>query len=383
LLWKIWNLINAVFYRLNKKMIIGLEATRANKKFRTGTEWYAWHLLQQFKKIDQTNRFIVYYNKPLAGDLRAAPDNFYFKRLNWPFKKFWTHFRLGLELIIHPINKFFASNAVPFLSRGEIIVTICDLGFLRYPKLYHPLERIYQVLTHRLAVAKAKKIITISEATKNDILKYWPQAKNKIKVIPLGFDQENFKVLNSEEKKYFKDKMELPSHYLLYVGRLETKKNIQNLIRAYKNSSRQWPLVLAGRPGNFGYEEIVELANDPAVKDDIIMLGYVSQKNYEKLIASAEAFVFPSNFEGFGLPLLEAMASGTPVVCSNLPVLKEVAKEAALFFDPHKVDDIKDKLNQIMANSHLRQILIYKGLARAKLFSWEKCARATLDYILE
>ena len=112
-------------------------------------------------------------------------------------------------------------------------------------------------------------------------------------------------------------------------------------------------------------------------------MGYVSQKNYEKLIASAEAFVFPSRFEGFGLPLLEAMASGTPVACSNLPVLKEVAKEAALFFDPHRVDDIKDKLNQIMANSHLRQILIYKGLTRAKLFSWEKCARATLDYILE
>lgn len=362
---------------------IGLEATRANKRFRTGTEWYAWHLLQQFKKLDQTNKFIVYYNKPLAGELQLAPGNFYFKRLSWPFRKFWTHLRLGTELLLHPVDKFFASNAVPILSRGEITVTIHDLGFLRQPELYHPLERIYQKLAHRLAIIKAKKIVTISEATKKDILRYFPQAKDKIKIIPLGFDQENFKVLDQEAKHDFQDKMELPNHYLLYVGRLETKKNIQNLIRAYKKTNHQWPLVLAGRAGNFGYQEIVSLAQDPEIKNNVILLGYVNQRNYEKLIASAEAFIFPSKFEGFGIPLLEAMASGTPIVCSNLPVLKEVAREAALFFDPYNVEDMKDKLNQIMANPHLRQILVYKGLARCKLFSWEKCARETLAYILE
>lgn len=362
---------------------IGLEATRADKKFKTGTEWYAWHLLQQFKKINKRNNFNVYYNQHLAGDLMDAPDNFCFKKLTWPFSKFWTHLRLGWELVLHPVDKFFASNAVPIMGRGEFTVTIHDLGFLKNPELYHPLERIYQKWSHNLAIRRSSKIITISEATKQDIIKYYPRAKDKIKVIYLGWDSSDFRPMSGDEQDEFKEDHDYAEDYILYTGRIETKKNIQNLIRAYRKGNFHWPLMLAGRPGNFGYEEIQQMIKNYDVKDDIILLGYVSQKNYPKLMASAKMLVFPSKFEGFGLPILEAMACGVPVVCSDMSVLHEVAGEAAIYFDPDNPEDIKNKIQQVIDEPRLREIIVNKGLDRAQQFSWEKCAKETLDYILK
>lgn len=364
-------------------MIIGLEATRANKQYKTGTEWYAWHLLQQFKKIDHENKFVVYYKDFLADDLKDMPANFVSKKLSWPLKKFWTHLRLGLELVIKPVDKFFASNAVPIFSRGEIIVTIHDLGFFRNPKLYHPLERIYQQLSHKIAVRKAKKIITVSEASKKDIEKYFPNFKGEIKVTHLGFNKENFKPLEKHEKFQYLEKHDLPDNFYLYIGRLESKKNIANLIKAYKKSNRKWPLVLGGRPGNYGYDEIEKLANDPEIKHDIILLGYVSQANYPKLMACARAFIFPSKFEGFGIPIVEAMASKIPILASDIPVLREVGSDAILYFDPDNIDDIASKMNKLSEDKNLQETLAIKGLQRSREFSWEKCAHETLDFILK
>lgn len=370
---------------------IGLEASRANKKFKTGTEWYAWHLLQGFKKIsdiersrnlDHKNQFIVYYNQDLAGALNDAPANFYFKKLNWPFKKLWTHIRLGLQLLIDPVDKFFASNSVPFFTRGEVIATIHDLGFYKNPGLYHPIERIYHKLSHKLAAFKATKVITASEDTKKDVLKYL-RFKGEIRVIYHGKDDEVYREYSDHDKQSYRDVHDMPDKYLLYIGRLEEKKNVKNLIKAYKKSSRKWPLILAGRPGNYGYEEIEALASDSELKDDIIFLGYVSQNNYPKLLASASAFVFPTKFEGFGLPVVEAMACGVPVVCSNLDVLQEVAQDSALFFDPDNIEDMKEKLNKVFTDDSMREDLIAKGFKRAEFFSWEKCARQTLDFIKE
>lgn len=362
---------------------IGLEATRANKAYKTGTEWYAWHLLQQFKKIDQQNNFVVYYNKYLAGDLKEAPDNFCFKSLAWPFGKFWTHIRLAWELFIHPVDKFFATNALPLFGKGEMIATVHDLGFFKEPHLYRPLERIYQRFSHKLAIKRADKIITISETTKQDIIKFFPEAKDKIKVIYLGYNKDSFKPISSEEKRKFIDKHDYPEKYLLYIGRLETKKNILNLIKAYQKSSRSYPLVLAGRPGNYGYQAIHDLAHSEDLKDDILLLGYVSQKNYVKLMASASGFVFPSKFEGFGLPVLEAMASGIPSICSDIPALREVGKEAVVYFDPDDLDDIRNKLEILFSDEEQKQILRQKGLKRAEDFSWTKVAKETLEYILK
>ena len=295
----------------------------------------------------------------------------------------WTHIRLSFELIKNPVDKFFASNAVPLFSRGEIIVTIHDLGFYCNPKLYHPLELIYQRLSHRLAIKKADKIIAVSETTKKDIIKYFPGTENKIRVIYHGWNGDDFGGMSKEDIQDYKDYHDMPDKFILYIGRLETKKNIQNLVKAYKKTTRRWPLVLGGRPGNHGYKEIEKLIQDPEIKDDIILLGYVSQKNYPKLMASASMFVFPSKFEGFGIPLLEAMASKVPIACSDIPVLHEVAGEAAMYFDPDDTVDMSGVLDKLMKDAELREKYINKGHDRANEFSWRKSAQETLNFILE
>ncbi len=364
---------------------IALEATRANKLHKTGTEWYAWHLLQQFKRIDRDNQYTVYYNQELAAELKQGPANFLFKQLYFPkVFKLWTHLRLGPELVLNPPDKFLATNAVPFISRGELIVTIHDLGFLNNPELYHPLERIYQKLSHQLAIRRADKIIAVSEATALDIKKFFPKAKSPIKVIYHGWDKDCFRPAQADRKIAVKQKFNLADKYLLYVGRLETKKNIQNLLKAFRLLVNQdWQLVLAGRPGNFGYEEILALATDPRIKDRVKILGYVSQTDYQDLLASASIFIFPSKFEGFGIPLLEAMGSGVPILASDIPVLREVGGQAVLYFNPDNPQQIAEQIDKLILSSALQEELVRRGLKRSQEFSWEKCAKETLEFILE
>ena len=139
--------------------------------------------------------------------------------------------------------------------------------------------------------------------------------------------EDTFQVLPADEQRRFKDKHTMSDKYILYVGRLEAKKNVRNLIKAYKKTKRRWPMILAGRPGNFGYDEIKSLATSDDLKNDISLLGYVSQHNYPKLMGSASLFVFPSKFEGFGLPILEAMAAGVPVLCSDIPVHQRLQRD--------------------------------------------------------
>lgn len=364
-------------------MIIGLEATRANKKHKTGTEWYAWHMIQEFKKINTPHKFVLYYNQELESALSTSADSFIFKRLNWPLKKLWTHLRLGWELLLRPVDIFFATNAIPFFHRGKMALTVHDLGFMRNPELYHPLARIYHRLSHYFGIKQADKILVPSEATKKDVLHYFPAAADKIKVVYLGFDDRQFQVLSESEKEEIINKFDLPANFILYIGRLETKKNIQNLLRAYKMSDKRWPLVLAGSAGRYGIDEINALANDPSIKSNVFILGYVSQKDYVRLMGAASAFVFPSKFEGFGIPLLEAMACGVPIICSDLPVLHEVAGECAIYFDPHKPENIVQAINQITSDENLAKQLSNAGLARVKRFSWTKCARESLEYIIK
>lgn len=363
-------------------MKIGLEAARANREHKTGTEWYAWHLLQEFKKITTEHKFVVYYNQDLVGDLMTAPANFYFKKLAWPYRKLWTQVRLSWELFTRPVDRFFASNTIPLLTRGQVIVTIHDLGFLKNPELYHPLERIFHELSHRWYAQRANKIIVPSLATKADLEHYYPHTKNKIQVIYHGYSKIDFHPSTKFEQEEIKEKFDLPENFILYVGRLELKKNIPRLIEAYKSlPENNWPLVLAGRWGNYGRQEIEKLLT-PEYKDKIILLGYVSQKHYSQLLGAASLFVFPSKFEGFGIPILEAMACGTPVLCSNLPVLKEVAANAAMYFDPNDVTDLRNKLMQFMKNPELKILYKHQGLKRVQNFSWEKTAQETFAYII-
>ncbi|MDD5164697.1 MAG: glycosyltransferase family 1 protein, partial [Patescibacteria group bacterium] len=296
-------------------MIIGIDASRANRPQKTGVEWYSYHLIQELKKIplSQGDKFILYASEELKGDLGIMPAGWKTKILSWPLKYFWTQKRLSWEMLINPPDILFVpAHCLPIFCRAKKIMTIHDLGFKRFPKAYTFGQRIYYSLVHSFAAKYADKIITPSEFTKTEIINLYKTDPNKIIVIPLGYS-ENYNLIEDKNKiEEILIKYQIKKPYLFFVGRLEKKKNIKGLINAYQqlqilNSKFQiLNLVLAGSPG-FGYQEAKSQIK--SLGEKIRQINYVEPKDLVYLYAGAEAFVFPSFYEGFGIPLLEAMAS--------------------------------------------------------------------------
>lgn len=368
-------------------MLIGIDASRANKQQKTGTEWYSYFLIQEFKKLDSENNYLLYTNAKLSVGLEKCPKNFREKLLKWLPVRFWTQIRLSWEMLFHPCDVLFVpAHALPLIHPKKSIVTIHDIGFDRYPKLYRFADIFYHRLVVKFAARQADKIITISEFSKKELVDVYKVNPEKIKVVHLGFDKENYrKIDNKEEINKILQKYNLEKPYLLYTGRLEEKKNIYNLILAFEKISYHQPeykLVLAGRPG-FGYEKFLSLLQEKKLENKVKILGWVEQKDLPYIMNAAEIFVFPSFYEGFGIPILEAMACGIPVCCSNAASLPEVAEDSALFFDPYNPDDIYGKLLYLINNKVMQFNLKQKGLSRAKMFSWEKCAEETLEILIK
>ena len=370
-------------------MIIGFDASRANKAAKTGTEWYSYNLLLELAKIDHSNRYFLYSPNELKGKLEDLPDNFNEKVLRWPPKYLWTMLRLSMEMISKaPDTLFVPAHIIPLVSPANTITTIMDVGFLRKPEVYPQKELKYHNFGLKQAIKKARKILTISEFTKKEMIDLCGIDPDKIKVIYLGFDSGIFKPIDDKEeinqvlKKY---KIPTDCKYLFYVGRLEEKKNTPGLVKAFgkftrDNINQNIKLVLAGSPGH-NYEEIKKLINEYNISSDVIETGWVEESDLPYLYNGSIAFVFPSFYEGFGLPLLEAMSCGTPIIASNIASIPEVVQGSALLFDPNNPEDIKRAMQDIIGSDNKRNELIIKGFERVKDFSWEKCARETLEEI--
>ncbi|MFA6146172.1 MAG: glycosyltransferase family 1 protein [Patescibacteria group bacterium] len=361
-------------------MIIGIDASRANRPQKTGVEWYSYHLIQELKKIPlpQGDKFILYAPEELKGDLGIMPAGWKTKILSWPLKYFWTQKRLSWEMLINPPDILFVpAHCLPIFCRAKKIMTIHDLGFKRFPKAYTFGQRIYYSMVHSFAAKYADKIITPSEFTKTEIINLYKTDPNKIVITPLGYNKYYNLIEDKNKIEEILAKYQIKKPYLFFVGRLEKKKNIKGLIDAYQQLLKQkysLQLVLAGSPG-FGYQEVKSQIK--SLGENIRQINYVEPKDLVYLYASAEAFIFPSFYEGFGIPLLEAMACGCPIVASNQGSLPEVAQDAALYFDPRNSLQMVEAIKRIINEQDLRKELIEKGLARVKEFSWQKCAEKT------
>jgi glycosyltransferase involved in cell wall biosynthesis len=230
---------------------------------------------------------------------------------------------------------------------------------------------------------RADTIITISQFSKSEIVKYLAVPKEKIVVMPCGVDFEFFRPdYSTEEIQTIKDKYSINSDYILYLGTLEPRKNIEKLIDAYqllKSRNNDIPkLVIAGRKG-WQYNSIFQKVNEYRLINDIIFTGYLSEQDTPVLMKGAHAFVFPSIYEGFGMPPLEAMACGTPVITSNVASLPEVVGDAALLVNPFSVESIAEAIGKIIQDECLRTSLSQKGLIHASSFSWDRSAKIVLD----
>jgi len=370
-------------------MVIGIDASRANRESKTGTEWYSYNLILELSKIDQQNRYFLYTPEKLKDDLARLPENFKEKILNWPPRYLWTMIRLSLEMLLSsPDLLFVPAHIIPLVAPKKTITTIMDVGFLRFPELYTSVELKYHRFGLKQAIKKAIKIITISEFTKQEMVNLCQINPDRIVVIPLGFSSEIFQPINSKEKiseviRKYKIPLDVP--YLIYIGRLERKKNTFGLIKAFSIFKRQkFPhkLVLVGSPG-FGFEETKELIKKLYLENEVIITGWVPEEDLPYLLSGAFLFVFPSFYEGFGIPLLEAMACGVPVIGSKVASIPEVLGEAGVLFDPYQIKEIARTMEKVVLNKNLRLELIEKGLERSRKFSWRKCAEKTFQLLVQ
>lgn len=273
----------------------------------------------------------------------------------------------------------------PYFVGLPSVLTAYDVTSTRLPELLPSRKaRLAFEVTTRLAFLTSKRIIVISQAAANDITRFYGVRPEKMTVIPLACDA-HFQPLSSEEQKKFRHRLNLPQSYILYVGINKPHKNLKRLLEAFRQFKRQTNsssvLIIAGREDKRYAEDLHLHAADLGLdlKNEVLFLGDVSEATLPQLYACADFFVLPSLYEGFGLPVLEAMASGCPVACSDNSSMPEVAGEAAVLFKAESVTEIAAALQKLAVNPLLRADLREKGLQRAKLFSWQRTAEATLE----
>jgi len=400
-------------------MVIGIDASRANRQHKTGTEWYSFYLIKNLALIDKKNKYRLYLNEPASAELiEVVKDNpnFSLKFLYWPLYSFWTLGRLTLEMIFNsPDVLFIPAHTIPLIYPRKTVNTIHDIAFVREQNLYRSTKaktqiafsgRLINFLVRVLTLGKyrsesvdylywstafalkhARKIITVSHFTKQEIISLYPKTKaQKIAVIHNGYNNLLYYPINDQSKiREVLDKYGLESPYFLYVGRLEKKKNTPALIEALAILREDHPeikekLVLIG-DASFGYDEVKYVIEQFDLNNDVFMPGWLTEKDLPYIFNGAKAFIFPTKHEGFGIPVVQSLACGLPAAVSDIPVLREIAGEAVLYFDQNDKRAIAKAMEQIVANRNLRQELTKKGLERAQEFSWKKCAIETLKEI--
>lgn len=379
-------------------MLIGIDTSRANRPIKTGVEWYSYYLIQELKKIipRDSARIVLYSDEILGGGLENLPDNWKSEIIKSPVKNpkikkpwLWTQLRLSWEMFCKkPDMLFVPSHAIPIFHPKKIITTIHDIGFLRYPEAYNKYARLYHKFSTWFAAQFASRIIVPSEFTKRELIEVYKIPHWKITVTHLGYNKNAYNQncrdtlqCTHASSVLFKYKIQKP--YFLFVGRLEEKKNVLGLVRAFnlflKETGSSHQLVLVGVPG-FGFEKTKEKILDLGLQNRVKILGYARNEDIPILYKEATALALPSFYEGFGIPILEAMACGTPVIASKSASIPEVAGDAAILIDPKKPEELARAM-KVVLNDLTRRILIEKGKERVKNFSWEKTARETWEIL--
>ena len=295
------------------------------------------------------------------------------KLTNKYFAHLWTH-------LVLPFKKgsvlFCPANIAPiFVPKSKkLVVTIHDVAFITYPNSFSTFFRLYYKFIIPINIKRADKIITVSKSSKCEIEKYYPFSKEKIEVIYLGANPI-FKRLHIQKKKQ-----------ILYVGSMNERKNFSSVLKAYALlDNNDYTLLMVGRfASNFALDDATKVLIETAKSNPHIEFkSDVCNEELVKIYNESMLFVFPSFYEGFGLPVLEAMACGTPVVCSDVTSLPEVGGDAVVYCNPHNLNDIVEKMEMALSDEKLQQDMIEKGLKRVKQFTWEKAAQEHMKVFKE
>jgi len=379
-------------------MLIGYEVTTI-KKGRSGVGYYSENLLKALVKYIKKEEIILYSNtresfselgldelNPVEKGKELLGVNEY-KRGFCPIRAFWMQFILPSILKkTKPDLCHFTNYLAPVFTSTPIIVNIYDMTLTQFPEYHYLKKRLLSRPLVPVIAKKAKRIIATSENTKKDIIKHFGIDADKIKVIYCGV-AENFKIIEDENKlNEIRNKYKIDRKIILYVGNLEPRKNLVRLIEAFhlliKKYDVNYKLMLVGLKA-WGYREIFQKIKELHLGNKVIYSGYVDEEDLPLIYNCADVFAYPSLYEGFGLPVVEALACGIPVLTSLSPSLDEVASESTLRVNERDTNAITEGLLKLIQDTRLRKNLIEKGIERAKLFSWDKAARKTLEVYKE
>jgi len=356
--------------------LVGIDASRAVTPFPTGTEIYSRRLIQALLASPTPHRFRLYFRSAPPDDLEGA------ELRPMPFPRLWTHLRLSWEMIRYPPDLLFVpSHVLPLAHPPLSLVTVHDLGYLRFPAA-HPLrQRLYLDLSTRWSARAATHLLADSQATRADLIRHYRTPPDKVTVAYPGYDETLAPVRDPAAIAEVQRRHAIRGPYLLYLGTLQPRKNLAHLIDAFARlGDKSFSLVLAGRRG-WLYDDLFAQVRRLGLEERVLFPGYIPEEDKAALLSGALAFVFPSLYEGFGLPILEAQACGCPVICANTSSLPEVAGAGALLVDPHDTEALAAAMGRLAAEPGLREHLVEAGFANLPRFSWQRCAQTVLEVI--
>lgn len=368
-------------------MLIGIDIRNIGKN-RTGDEVVFFNLVKNFAKVDNINEYCLFTDiveKNIIEDIAKnlginEKPNFKIISLKSADKFIWNIWTLPKYLRRNPVDVYHTQYILPFfISRKiKLITTIHDISFNYFPQFIKRTDLFFLKILIPWSLKRADKIIAVSEFTRDEIIKFYKIAPEKVEVaynsIGSNFSQNYFP---QEEANAARIKYNLPDKFILYLGTMQPRKNLPFLIGAYAGVKDKIPgvkLVLAGKK-SYNYDRRIDAAiAEHKLEDDVLFPGFIDESDKPIVFYLSQLFVFSSLYEGFGIPVLEAMSQGVPVLAADILSLREVGGESALYFNPGDLASLKDKIYNVSIDENLRNKLINSGLKRAKVFSWGKSA---------
>ncbi len=359
---------------MSDQPIIGIDASRAVGRTRTGTENYSWQLIRRLVQFRDRNTWRLYIN---GGGNQLPPLPVDVDVRDIPSRRLWTHGRLSRELLRHNVAGLFVPAHVVPLYHPPTVVTIHDLGYLHWPET-HPARDVRMLdWTTRWSAKVARHIIVPSRQTAHDLEEHYGVAPQKITVIHHGVS-DAMSPTPDDSDITLRQRYGLPDQFVLAVGTVQPRKNLPTLARAMALSPKlaDLHLMIAGRPG-WMYEDVLQDIQSSGLGSRLHMLNYVPDDDLPALYRAASLFVQPSRFEGFGMPVLEAMACGTPVVAARGSSLDEIGGEVAIRFSADDPDELAAQIEDLLGNPVKADAARMAGLAWSAAFTWEQTAEKT------
>jgi len=359
------------------------------RKHLAGAGRYAKKVIESLAEIDRRNLYHLFVTKESQGHFQIQRENFrqvlcplspQFR----PLRILWEQFILPWQLLYYRIDLLFTpSVAIPFWVPCKTVTTIHDMiPFHQKVGKYPKIRAAYMRWATKRAARRSDLVLTVSEHSRQEIIQFCQVSGGKILVAPNGVDEKYRRVDSKGPIARCRAKYKLPDRFILFVGTLEPGKNIPRLVEAFRRLKSRCciphKLVIVG-PRGWGTKPILKTIENSALKDEIWITGFIPELDLPYVYNAADLFVFPSLYEGFGLPPLEAMACGTPVVASNVPALPEIVGEAALLVDPYDIDELASAMERVLRDKQLRERMVGKGMERARGFSWKKTAEIVAE----